>query len=148
MTKIKPRHYVVYCDGASRKDGRGGWGYVLYENDVEGRARCGGEHGTTNNRMELKGAIMALRSLPQGARVTVYSDSQYVVNGILDHMDVWLMLGWQTSSGKPVKNADLWEILGYLDVDRKVDWKWVKGHSGVPGNERADRLATEGVPPL
>ena len=144
MTK---RHYVVYCDGASRKDGRGGWGFVVYENGEESYTRCGGTTETTNNRMELQAAIEALKSIPLGAKVTVYSDSQYVVNGILDHLDIWLMTGWMTSSMKPVKNADLWEELGFLDVDRKVDWLWVRGHSGVPGNELADQLATQGVPP-
>lgn len=137
----------VYCDGASRKDGRGGWAYVIYRGDVELRREVGGAIDTTNNRMELTGAIRALKSLPHGAKVTVYSDSKYVTEGITDYLDGWLSRNWRTSGNKAVKNQDLWEELGHLDADRRVTWQWVKGHAGVPGNELADRLASIGVPP-
>lgn len=137
---------IAYCDGASRKDGRGGWGYVVMRGPSVVRAACGGDTGTTNNRMELMGAIMALRSYQRGAEVTIVSDSKYVVDGILDHADLWLKTNWRTSSNQPVKNRDLWETLIRLDVDRVVDWQWVKGHSGDPGNERADKLASIGIP--
>lgn len=136
----------IYCDGASRKDGRGGWGLVVYEDSIEVAFGCGGEYNTTNNRMELKAAIMAVRWLPVGVIATIHSDSKYVVDGILEHMDIWLRTGWRSSSNQPVKNVDLWEELGNLDVDRVIDWRWVKGHTGVVGNERADELAGLGIP--
>lgn len=136
----------IYCDGASRKDRRGGWGFAMYLEGVEAAFGCGGEYNTTNNRMELKAAIMAVRWLPVGATATIYSDSRYVIDGILEHMDIWLRTGWRSSSNKEVKNVDLWEELGNLDVDRVIDWQWVKGHTGVVGNERADELAGLGVP--
>lgn len=138
----------IYCDGASRKDGRGGWGFVMYppKSKVELAYGCGGEHNTTNNRMELKAAIMAVRWLPVGAAATLHSDSKYVIDGILEHMDIWLRTGWRSSSNQAVKNVDLWVELANLDVDRVLSWQWVKGHSGVVGNERADELAGLGVP--
>lgn len=140
------RDLRVYVDGASRKDGRGGWGYVVYEGVIELHYACGGAYNTTNNRMELMAAIRALRSFPPGERLTVVSDSKYVVEGILTYMDMWLMTNWRTSTNKPVKNTDLWKTLGELDVDRHVQWEWVKGHTGNIGNERADELAGLGVP--
>lgn len=139
-------NYTAYCDGSSRKDGRGGWGYVVYAGHTELKQACGGEYETTNNRMELTAAIRALQSLPVGSRVRVYSDSNYVIQGITEHIDAWLQTGWRTSGNAPLKNRDLWEVLGNLDCDFEVDWRWVKGHSSVPGNERADRLAALGVP--
>jgi len=139
--------YTVYCDGASRKDGRGGWGYVAYQGRRELRRGAGGDWDTTNNRMELMGAICALKSLPFGATVTVFSDSKYVIEGITEYLDDWLARNWRTSGNKEVKNRDLWEELGHLDADRCVTWRWVKGHAGTPGNELADKLAGSGVPP-
>jgi ribonuclease HI len=137
---------IVYCDGASRKDGRGGWGFVVYVRRQEVHAECGGEYNTTNQRMELFAAVMALLHFPAGAKLTIYSDSQYVIKGITEYMDVWARGNWRTSSNKPLKNADLWEQLGWLDVERLVTWRWVAGHSGDEGNDRADQLATQGVP--
>jgi ribonuclease HI len=138
--------YEAYCDGASRKDGRGGWGYIIYHAGEKVASGCGGTHGTTNNRMELQGAIEVLQRLKKGTKATVYSDSQYVIRGITEYVDTWLRLNWRTTSCKPVKNADLWEELVLLDLDRRIDWQWVRGHNGTPGNEEADRLATLGVP--
>ena len=138
----------IYCDGASRKDGRGGWGLAAYWHDKLMFEECGGAFDTTNNRMELQGAIEALKCYDPGTEMTIHSDSQYVVQGILEHIDLWLRTGWRTSGNNPVKNQDLWEELATLDVERKVTWLWVKGHSGVPGNERADALATLGVPTI
>lgn len=143
---MRQRNLIAYCDGASRKDGRGGWGYAVYENQYEIRYDFGGETNTTNNRMELMAAIRCLRSFPTGTALTLYSDSKYVVDGILDHMDMWLMTNWRTGGNKPVKNQDLWEALALQDVNRVVDWRWVKGHTGVVGNERADQLAGMGIP--
>lgn len=143
---LRRRAFTVYCDGASRKDGRGGWGYAVFQGSVLLRSDYGGEFDTTNNRMELMAAIKALRSFVPGTVLTVYSDSQYVIQGILEHMDDWLFRDWRTSGNKPVKNRDLWEMLGNLDVDRTVRWEWVKGHTGNYGNELADQLAGKGVP--
>lgn len=141
-------NYVAYTDGASRKDGRGGWGYVLYLNDQELETACGGHHETTNNRMELLAAIKALEGAkPFTDTLTVISDSIYVVAGITDHMDSWLRSGWRGTGNQEIKNKDLWERLGHLDCDyKKVAWQWVKGHTGIIGNERADELAGLGVP--
>ncbi len=141
------KRLVAYCDGASRKDGRGGWGYVILSGDKRFAHGCGGEYNTTNNRMELMAAIQVLRYLPPPAKVTIHSDSMYVIGGIQDHLDLWLKTNWRSATNKPVKNQDLWEMLGHLDCDHDVTWEWVKGHSGVPGNEEADRLAGLGVPP-
>lgn len=140
------RHYHLYCDGASRKDGRGGWGYTVLENGMELRYAMGGAQETTNNRMELTAAIRGLRSLPRGSLVTVYCDSKYVIDGITSHIDIWLANGWRAAGNKPVKNRDLWEQLGEQDVERRTQWVWVRGHTGVWGNERADELAGLGVP--
>lgn len=138
---------IIYCDGASRKDRRGGWGMVVTSQSGEIlHEACGGARNTTNNRMELQGAIEAAKYCMSGQEAIIYSDSQYVIHGILDHIDLWLQTGWRTSANKPVKNQDLWEELCLLDLDRKLVWTWVKGHSGVPGNERADKLAGMGVP--
>lgn len=140
------KSYHIYCDGASRKDGRGGWGYVVLQGQVVLREARGGFYNTTNNRMELTAAIRAVQDAPRDGIVTIHSDSQYVVQGILEHMDLWLRTNWRTSGNKPVKNQDLWEKLGDLDCTYAPNWEWVKGHSGVWGNERADELAGLGIP--
>lgn len=137
---------IIYCDGASRKDRRGGWGAtILFDEwwyDIDG-----GEYDTTNNRMELTGAIEALNWLPEKCRVEVWSDSQYVIKGITEYLAGWKFCGWRTGSNQPVKNVDLWKELEALAKKHEVTWHWVKGHSGVEGNERADQLATKGIPP-
>ncbi|MEM6648988.1 MAG: ribonuclease HI [Pseudomonadota bacterium] len=135
----------IYTDGAcSGNPGPGGWGvFILNGNDQD--RLCGGEPNTTNNRMELLAAIKALETFPEGSQLTLYTDSQYVKNGVTTWMAGWKRNGWKTANKKPVKNKDLWEPLDILANDRRVTWKWVKGHAGDPGNEEADRLAREGM---
>jgi len=131
----------AYTDGScSGNPGPGGWGVVLEWN---GRRRelSGGAAETTNNRMELMAAIMALESLKRAMPVRIWTDSVYVKNGITIWIDDWKARGWRTAARKPVKNQDLWQRLDAAIADHRVDWHWVKGHAGHPGNERADELA-------
>lgn len=146
-------YYTIYTDGASRKDRRGGWGFAVFHRGVEEQhvihEACGGEYDTTNNRMEMLAAIEALlwaHAQPRPPILTIRADSMYVIAGITEHIDVWLRTGWLGAGAKPIKNRDLWEILGELDCDLSPTWEHVKGHSGVYGNELADVLAGEGVP--
>lgn len=135
----------VFADGAcSGNPGPGGWGALL---EVEGHSAemCGGEQHTTNNRMELRAAIEALRALPPRTRVCLTTDSQYLKNGIESWLASWKRNGWRTAGKQPVKNQDLWETLDTLCRERSVSWAWVKGHSGVRENERADALARQGI---
>lgn len=135
----------IYTDGAcSGNPGRGGWG-VLIKEDGQQRELCGGEPETTNNRMEMMAVIEALRGTDKQTPVILYTDSQYVKNGITTWIHSWKKNGWKTASRKPVKNKDLWVILDELREDREIDWRWVKGHAGDPGNERADELARMGA---
>jgi ribonuclease HI len=136
---------VIYADGACRGNpGPGGWGAWLQRGAVETEL-FGGERLTTNNRMELTAVIEALAALEAGSRVTVYTDSEYVKNGITTWIHGWKARGWRTADKKPVKNIELWQRLDNLNAAHAVQWRWVKGHSGNPGNERADRLANRGV---
>lgn len=138
----------VYADGACRGNpGPGGWGVVLRAGLRE-KELWGGEAHTTNNRMELTAAIRALEALTRPCRVALYTDSQYVRNGITTWLVDWKRRGWRTADRKPVKNQDLWERLDQLSAQHQVDWHWVKGHAGHPGNERADALANRGVDEL
>jgi len=135
----------IYTDGACRGNpGPGGWGALLL---AEGREKeiCGGELDTTNNRMELTAAIRGLQALKRDCRVTVYTDSEYVRRGIDEWLAKWKLSGWKTAGKKPVKNQDLWQALDKAVGDHKVTWRWVKGHVGIPGNERADELANRGL---
>jgi len=136
----------IYTDGAcSGNPGPGGWGAVL---DYGGRKKelFGGEAGkTTNNRMELMAAIRALESLTRAANVHLYTDSIYLRNGITKWLPSWKRNGWQTAARQPVKNADLWQRLEAAVKRHDVDWRWVRGHAGDPGNERADALANRGM---
>jgi ribonuclease HI len=139
---------VIYTDGACRGNpGPGGWGALLVADGRE-RELCGGEALTTNNRMELTAAIRALEALKRRCHVAIYTDSQYVRNGILEWLAAWKRRGWKTADRKPVKNQDLWEQLDALVAGHDVEWHWVKGHSGHPGNERADALANRGIDSL
>lgn len=139
--------YIIHSDGASRKDGRGGWGVTILDTETGKRTDfCGGEYDTTNNRMELQGAIEGIRRTPVGATIDLISDSQYVVLGMSENIPDWRRRGWRTSSNQPLKNLEQWFTLIALAEDRDIVWLWVRGHIGEEGNERADRLAGEGVP--
>ena len=135
----------IYTDGACRGNpGPGGWGAWLKSGNAE-RELFGGERLTTNNRMELTAVIEALATLKRRCRVVVHTDSQYVKNGITTWIHAWKERGWKTADRKPVKNVELWQRLDELRAGHDVHWRWVKGHAGDPGNERADRLANRGV---
>ncbi len=135
----------VYADGACKGNpGPGGWGVLLLTGGKE-RELHGGAPATTNNRMELTAVIRALQSLPQGSRVRLYTDSLYVQKGMTEWISSWKQRGWRTADKKPVKNQDLWKQLDGMAHNHKVEWHWVKGHAGHPGNERADALANKGV---
>ncbi len=136
---------VIYTDGACKGNpGRGGWGAVLRWNGHE-RKLSGGESHTTNNRMELMAAIQALETLKQSCEVALYTDSNYVRQGLTEWLPQWRKRGWKTADKKPVKNQDLWQRLDAAAARHRVAWHWVKGHAGDPGNELADQLANEGV---
>jgi len=135
----------VYADGACKGNpGPGGWGVLLVAGGKE-RELHGGEPATTNNRMELTAVIRALEALKQPSKVCVYTDSQYVQKGMTEWMSSWKRRGWRTADHKPLKNEDLWKHLDELARNHKVEWHWVRGHAGHPGNERADALANRGV---
>ena len=135
----------AFTDGAcSGNPGPGGWGAVLQFGDHE-RELHGGADDTTNNRMELTAAIEALRALSEPCRVSLTTDSTYVKDGITQWLTNWKRNGWRTAAKKPVKNQDLWQALDREAARHEVDWRWVKGHSGHPENERADRLANLGM---
>lgn len=136
---------VVHTDGAcSPNPGPGGWGAILRYGDAVREIR-GGEAATTNNRMELMAAIQALEALTRPSQVVLHTDSVYVKSGIQSWIVQWKRNGWITSSRQPVKNADLWQRLDAAIAQHDVEWLWVKGHSGDPGNERADELAGQGM---
>jgi ribonuclease HI len=136
----------IHTDGACKGNpGRGGWGAVLRYGSVE-KELCGGERATTNNRMELTAVIMALEALKRPARVCITTDSQYVKRGVTEWMAGWKRNGWRTAAREPVKNRDLWERLDLALAGHDVAWRWVKGHAGHRDNERADRLANQGIP--
>ena len=140
MSKVE-----IFTDGACKGNpGTGGWGALLV---VEGHEKeiCGGELNTTNNRMELRAVIEALTTLTRPCEVVLHTDSQYVQKGISEWIHGWKKRGWKTAAREPVKNEDLWKALDAIQATHKVDWRWVRGHSGHPGNERADVLANRGV---
>ncbi len=135
----------IYTDGAcSGNPGPGGWGVLLRWNGKE-RELWGGELDTTNNRMELMAAIQGLEALKRAVKVVVITDSAYVKDGITDWIHGWKRNGWKNAAKKPVKNADLWQRLDAALGQHEVEWRWVKGHSGHPDNERVDELARRGV---
>ncbi|WP_334133492.1 ribonuclease HI [Tepidimonas sp.] len=138
---------TIYTDGACKGNpGPGGWGALLRAGSAE-RELFGGEVQTTNNRMELRAVIEALAALKRPCRVRLFLDSEYVRKGITEWLPGWKARGWLTADRKPVKNADLWRQLDELVHQRghQIDWHWVRGHTGDPGNERADALANRGV---
>lgn len=135
----------IYTDGACKGNpGPGGWGALM----VAGRHRkeiYGGEDNTTNNRMELTAVIEALSALKRPCDVILHTDSQYVQKGITEWIHGWKARGWKTASRSPVKNADLWQALDAAQARHRIEWRWVRGHAGHDGNERADQLANLGV---
>ena len=138
----------IYTDGACRGNpGPGGWGALLISGGRE-RELSGAESATTNNRMELLAVINALRALKRRVSARVYTDSQYVRLGMTEWLKGWKARGWRTADRKPVKNQDLWELLDEQAANHDIEWHWVKGHSGVPGNERCDQLANEAIDAL
>jgi ribonuclease HI len=139
---------TIYTDGACRGNpGPGGWGAIL-SSDGHERELWGGERLTTNNRMELLAAIRALEALKRPCRVQLHTDSAYLRNGITSWLASWKRRGWRTAGNTAVKNRDLWEQLEQLATQHEIDWRWVRGHAGDPGNERADELANRGIDEL
>ena len=141
MTQTKRKPVEVHTDGACLGNpGPGGWAALLRYGQHE-REVVGGEAATTNNRMELMAAISGLEALSEPCDITLFTDSQYVRQGITEWMPSWIRRGWKTAGGDPVKNRDLWERLHAATGRHRIEWKWVKGHSGDPDNERVDTLA-------
>jgi ribonuclease HI len=139
---------TVYTDGACRGNpGPGGWGVVM-ESGRSRKTLHGGDPATTNNRMELTAVIRGLQALTRNCSVKVVTDSKYVIQGITEWMPNWKQRGWRTAAKKPVLNSELWMQLDELVVQHAVQWEWVKGHSGHPGNELADQLANRGIDEL
>ncbi|GGO94633.1 ribonuclease HI [Stakelama pacifica] len=136
-------HVEIATDGACKGNpGPGGWGVLLRSGDTE-KELSGGERNTTNNRMELMAAIQGLNALKRPCRVTLSTDSKYVMDGLTKWIHGWQKNGWKTAAKKPVKNAELWKELLAAAKPHRVEWKWVKGHAGDPDNERADKLASD-----
>jgi len=136
---------VAYTDGACKGNpGPGGWGVWMVSGSHE-KEMWGGESSTTNNRMELTAVIQVLTVLKKRCKVVIYTDSEYVRKGITEWITNWKRRGWKTADNKPVKNADLWQKLEAAEAAHQVEWRWVKGHAGDPGNERADALANRGA---
>jgi len=136
----------AFTDGAcSGNPGPGGWGVWLRYGKHE-KELCGGETHTTNQRMELQAAIEALKALKKPSKITIYSDSKYVIQGITEWISGWKKRDWKNTAKKDVSNQDLWQQLDKLNERHRVTWHWVKGHAGHEGNERADALARQGIP--
>lgn len=135
----------IFTDGACKGNpGRGGWGALMVAGERE-KELFGGERNTTNNRMELKAVIEALNALTRPCDVIVHTDSQYVQKGISEWIHGWKARGWKTAAREPVKNVDLWQALDSAQSRHTIQWRWVRGHAGHEGNERADALANRGV---
>ncbi len=144
---LSPDAVVIYTDGACKGNpGPGSWG-VLLKSGQASKELFGGELGTTNNRMEIMAVIQALSALKRPCDVTLFLDSQYVLKGITEWLPGWKAKGWRTAGKQPVKNVELWQQLDALvqQGGHRIDWRWVRGHNGDPGNERADALANRGV---
>lgn len=151
MPRAKPKgSLVIYTDGAcSGNPGPGGWGVLMQFGNKE-KTLKGGEKETTNNRMELMAAIKALEAIKPEFKgeITLWTDSTYVLKGITEWIHGWKKRGWKKSDKKAVINKDLWQRLDVLNAKKDINWKWVKGHAGVEGNERADELARQGISEL
>lgn len=142
---MRPNTLQIYTDGACKGNpGIGGWGVLLRYGEHE-KTLKGAQAHTTNNRMELTAAIEALRAIKRPCTITLTTDSNYVKNGITQWLSNWKKNGWKTAQKKPVQNADLWQTLDALAQQYDIDWQWVKGHSGHPGNEMADQLANQAI---
>lgn len=138
----------IYTDGACRGNpGPGGWAATLQSGEHL-RELSGAEAATTNNRMELTAVIRALEALKRPVKARIHTDSEYVRRGITEWLPGWKRRDWRTADKKPVKNRDLWEQLDALAAGHEIEWRWVPGHAGVPGNERVDRLATAAIDSL
>ncbi len=138
----------IYTDGACRGNpGPGGWAALLLFGEHE-KVLQGAEAETTNNRMELTAAVQALNALTRGCPVVLHTDSEYVRTGITEWLPQWKARGWKTAAKKPVKNQDLWQALDVAAAAHRIDWRWVRGHAGNPGNERVDQLANEAIDQL
>jgi ribonuclease HI len=136
----------IFTDGACRGNpGPGGWGAILRYGAVE-KELSGGDPATTNNRMEMTAAIVALEALKRPCQVRIYTDSQYLRDGIMQWLAGWKARNWRTADKKPVKNVDLWQRLDAAALQHQIEWLWVRGHAGHPENERADALARAAVP--
>lgn len=143
MTTSEKPHVLLYTDGAcSGNPGPGGWAFIL-KHPASGKEieRSGGEKVTTNNRMELTAVIKGLEALNRPSRVEIWSDSQYVLNGLREWMPAWKARGWKTAAKKPVKNQELWQELDHLKSVHELTFHWIEGHAGHPENERCDQLA-------
>ncbi len=139
------KQVLIYTDGACRGNpGPGGWGVWLKSGQRQ-KELYGGQQETTNNRMELTAAIRGLQALKGNCKVVLYTDSKYVCQGITEWIANWKLRGWKTAAKKSVKNIDLWRDLDAVVASFEIEWRWVKGHSGDPGNERADELANRGI---
>jgi ribonuclease HI len=137
---------IIYTDGAcSGNPGPGGWGALMLSGNHR-KELSGGESETTNNRMEMMAVICAAEALKKASSIDIFTDSKYVMKGMTEWVEAWKKRGWRTAAKKPVKNVDLWQRLEQALDRHEVNWNWVKGHSGVPGNERADELARMGIP--
>ncbi|MEY2972371.1 MAG: ribonuclease HI [Gammaproteobacteria bacterium] len=135
----------IYTDGACRGNpGVGGWGAIIHYLDTS-KELFGGSHETTNNQMEMQAVIEGLKALKEPCNITLYTDSKYVMDGITNWIHGWKQNDWKTANKKPVKNKELWQELDGLVSKHNIEWKWVKGHAGIPGNERADELANLGI---
>lgn len=143
MTEPAKPHVILFTDGAcSGNPGPGGWAFILrHPSSGKEIERSGGEAATTNNRMELSAVIEGLKALTRTSKVEVWSDSQYVLNGLREWLDGWKARGWKTASKKPVKNQELWQELDRLKGMHELTFHWVEGHAGHPENERCDQLA-------
>ena len=145
---MKANRVIIHTDGAcSGNPGPGGWGAILDYNGTR-KELSGGETETTNNRMELAGAIMALESIKRPCKVEMHVDSAYVKDGITKWIHGWKRNGWKTADKKPVKNVELWQRLDKAIAAHDISWHWVKGHAGHAENERADELARAGMAPF
>ena len=138
--------YIIYTDGAcSGNPGPGGWGAVIFNQDNNQKNISGKENDTTNNRMELMAPIMSLKKIEPNSEITIYTDSTYVKNGITEWIKRWKINEWKGANKKPIKNKDLWIKLDNLCKNKKIIWKWVKGHSNNKYNNLADELATQAI---